>query len=289
LTLAPDGWEPLAYVAQRQVKLPAEERTQYLGQEVCWEWTHPRTGEKAVFRRRYVLRSEERATCRKVRAQQLVRAATELNHRLAGLGKGRLKTREQVEARVEKVLTARRVRPFFRVAVQEEAGQPLLEWELDQEALTAAEQLDGYYVLLTSWPPEKADASALLRRWKGEWQIERRFADWKGPLKVRPVFVTSNKRLAALVLLLHLALMSYCLLERQARRALARQGQPKVRRLLAGQVDAVPTGASILLAFEHLFLLIEEEEHGRDYHVSEMFPEQADLWKLLGCQMPAWC
>ena len=69
------------------------------------------------------------------------------------------------------------------------------------------------YVLLTSWPTEKADSSALLRRWKGEWQIERRFSDWEGPLKVRPVFVTSNKRMAALLLLLHLALLIYCLLE----------------------------------------------------------------------------
>jgi transposase len=288
LSLDPEGWKALDYLAQRQAKLPPEKRTQYLGQEVPWEWTHPNTGERQRFRRLYVISSEERETCRKVRGQQLVRAATELNKVLSGLGRGRLKTREQVETRVEKVLTERRVRPFTRVTVSEEGGQPLLEWELDPAAITAAERLDGYYVLLTSWPKERADASALLRRWKGEWQIERRFSDWKGPLKVRPVFVTSNKRMAALVLLLHLALMLYCLLEREARRALARRGQQKVRRLLASHVDAVPTGENILLAFEHLFLFIEEEEHGREYHVSEMFPEQEDLWKLLGCQMPTW-
>jgi transposase len=289
LSLNPDRWETLDYVAQRQEKLPAEERTQYVGQEVPWAWTHPKTGEEQVFRRLYVISSEERETCRKVRGQQLVRAATELNKVLAGLGKGRLKTREQVQTRVEKILAQRRVQSFFRVAVQEKAGQPLLEWELDAGAIATAERLDGYYCLLTSWPQERADASALLRRWKGEWQIERRFSDWKGPLKVRPVFVTSNKRMAALVLLLHLALLLYCLLEREARRALARSGQQKVRRLLAGHVDAVPTGENILRAFEPLFLLIEEEEHGREYHVSEMLREQEDLWKLLGCQMPAWC
>jgi transposase len=289
LSLDPEGWEVLDYVAQRQEKLPPEARTQYRGQEVSWEWTHPQTGEKQVFRRLYVISSEERATCRKVRGQQLARAATDLNRVLAGLGKGRLKTREQVEARVEKVLTERRVRPFFRASVTEEDGRLRLTWEIDPEAVAAAERLDGYYVLLTSWPPEKAEASALLRRWKGEWQIERRFSDWKGPLKVRPVFVTSNRRMAALVLLLHLALMIYCLLEREARRALARSGQQKVRRLLAGHVDAVPTGENLLRAFEHLFLFIEEEEHGREYHVSEMLPEQEDLWKLLGCQMPVWC
>lgn len=152
LALAPAGWEPLEYVAQRQAKLPPEERTQYLGQEVAWEWTHPKTGAPQVFRRLYVMSSEERETCRKVRGQQLVRAATELNQLLARVGKGRLKTREQVTARVAKVLTERRVQPFFRVTLAEEAGGLLLEWELDAAALTAAEQLDGYYCLLTSWP-----------------------------------------------------------------------------------------------------------------------------------------
>lgn len=193
LSLDPQGWEALDYVAQRQEKLPPQERTQYVGQEVPWEWTHPKTGETEVFRRLYVISSEERDTCRKVRGQQLMRAATEVKRLLTGLGKGRLKTREQVEARVEKVLTQRRVRPFFRVRVSEQAGQILLEWEPDAEAITAAERLDGYYVLLTSWPRERADASALLRRWKGEWQIERRFSDWKGPLKVRPVFAGAQQ------------------------------------------------------------------------------------------------
>ena len=54
--------------------------------------------------------------------------------------------------------------------------------------------------------------------------MERRFHDWKGPLQVRPVFVTSPKRIAAFLLLLHLALRLCCLLDREARRALAQRG-----------------------------------------------------------------
>ena len=86
----------------------------------------------------------------------------------------------------------------------------------------------------------------------------------------------------------HGSLLLYCLLEREARRALARTGEQKVRRLLAGHVDAVPTGENILLAFEHLFLFIEEEEHGRTYHLSELFPEQETLWRLLDIRVPVW-
>ena len=53
-------------------------------------------------------------------------------------------------------------------------------------------------------------------------------------------------------------------------------------------MDAVPAGENILRAFEHLFLIIEEDEHGREYAMSEFSPEQAALWRLLGIQEPVW-
>src|SRR5207249_10383322 len=91
LSLPAGGWQELAYVAQRQEKLPPQERTQYLGQEVAWEWTDPQTGALERFRRLYVISSEERATRRKVRGQQLAKAATELEQVAGRLGKGKRK------------------------------------------------------------------------------------------------------------------------------------------------------------------------------------------------------
>ena len=78
LTLDPAGWERLDYLPQRQERLAPEEQTQYLGQEAAWEWSHPKTGDVEVFRRLFVISSEERATCRKVRTQQMARAEAEL-------------------------------------------------------------------------------------------------------------------------------------------------------------------------------------------------------------------
>jgi transposase len=288
LALDPAGWQALDYMAKRQERLPPEERTQYQGQEVTGEWINPDTGEIEMVRRLYVISSEERATCRKGRGQQRARAEAELAKIQAGLGKRQLKTVAQVEARVARVLQERRVAPLYQVQVSESAGALTLAWEVEAAALARAEALDGYYVLLTSWPTEPADSSSLLRKWKQEEQIERRFSDWKGPLRVRPVFVTSNARMAALVLLLHLSLMLYCLLEREARRQLAAQGRQKVWNLLAGHVDAVPTGENILRAFEHLYLIIEETDHGREYEMSAFFPAQEQLWRLLGIREPVW-
>jgi transposase len=288
LALDPDRWQPLDYLAKRQERLAPEKRTQYQGQEVTGEWVNPQTGESQTFRRLFVISSEERATCRKVRGQQMAKAEAELAKLAAGLGKRQLKTVPQVQARVERVLAERRVTALYQVTVSAAEEDLTLTWAVDAEALARAEELDGYYVLLTSVPVERADSSALLRLWKQESQIERRFSDWKGPLKVRPVFVTNNARMAALVLLLHLSLMLYCLLEREARRQLAAKGRQKVTNLLAGHVDAVPTGENILRAFEHLFLIIETEEHGREYAMSEFSPEQTELWRLLGIQEPVW-
>lgn len=288
LDLDPAKWETLEYVAQRQARLPEAERTQYLGQEVPWEWTNPQTGATEVFRRLYVISSEERATCRKVRDQQRARAEGELAKIRAGLGKRQLKTAAQVQARVEAVLTQRRVAALYRVTVGESRSVLSLEWKVDAAALARAEALDGYYVLLCSWPKEKATASELLVRYKQEGTIERRFSDWKGPLRVRPVFVTNNARMAALILLLHLSLMIYCLIEREARRRLAEQGRTKMERRLAGHVAAVPTGANLLLAFEHLFLIVEKDEHGRSYEMSAFLPVQRELWHLLQVEPIEW-
>jgi transposase len=288
LTLDPDRWEPLDYLPQRQERLAPEARTRYLGQEVAWEWKHPTTGEVETLRRLFVISSEERATCRKVRSQQMAKAEAELAKIEAGLGKRQLKSETQVLSRVEQLLKKRRVSPLYRVQLTAEGSTLALRWEVDEGALARAEALDGYYVLLCSWSKEKADASTLLRRWKGEAIIERRFSDWKGPLRVRPVFVTSNTRMAALLLLLHLALMIYSLLEREARRRLAERDERKVGRLLAGHVDAIPTGENILIAFENLLLLVEETENGRTYEMAELWPAQESLWRLLGIQAPAW-
>ncbi len=288
LALPADGWQELTYVAKRQERLDPAERTQYWGQEVAWEWRDPETGKAERFRRLFVISSEERATRRKVRAKQMARAEAELTKVANGLGKRQLKTIEQVRGRVEAVLTSRRVTGLYQVAVAGGEGALSLTFQVDAAALAGAEALDGYYVLLSSWPKEKADSHGLLGNWKAESEIERRFSDWKGPLRVRPVFVTSNARMAALVLLLHLALMIYCLIEREARRRLAEQGRTKIERLLAGHVAAVPTGENLLLAFEHLFLIIEEDEYGRHREMSERSALQRELWHLLRIEPPNW-
>ncbi|MFF5900770.1 hypothetical protein ACFY8O_33270 [Streptomyces argenteolus] len=63
-------------------------------------------------------------------------------------------------------------------------------------------------------------AGQALTHYKGEGAVERRYHDFKGPLAVAPVSVQHNRRVAALVQVICLALLIFCLIERQVRRAL---------------------------------------------------------------------
>ncbi|MFE0703615.1 DUF4277 domain-containing protein [Streptomyces sp. NPDC058872] len=50
--------------------------------------------------------------------------------------------------------------------------------------------------------------------------VERRYHDFKGPLAVTPVFVQHHRRVAALIQVICPALLVFCFIERQVRRAL---------------------------------------------------------------------
>ena len=138
----------------------------------------------------------------------------------------------------------------------EQDGRPWPTCDLVPAALARVEALDGYYVLETTRTAAEATPTALLTRWKGQWQIEHRHRSAKGPLRVRPLFVTSNQRIVGLITILGIALMVFSLLERAARRALTPGA--KVPNLLAGHVAARPTGDNLLKALQTISLVTLE-------------------------------
>lgn len=110
---------------------------------------------------------------------------------------------------------------------------------------------DGWYALLTCLPAE-IDASEVLIRDKGQEVVERRYGTVKGPLAVAPVFLKSNRRIAALVTVICLALLIFCLIERQVRAAIA--PALTVEGLYVGR-PAKPTGRLIFEALARLRMI----------------------------------
>jgi len=132
----------------------------------------------------------------------------------------------------------------------------------------------------TTRPAAEADPSALLTTWKGQWQIEHRRRDAKGPLRIRPLFVTSNRRIVGLVTILGIALMIFSLLEREARRTLG--AAEKVANLLAGHVAARPTGDNLLKALREISLVTFQFAGLRHRAPSDLTRLQRTLLGLLG-------
>lgn len=156
------------------------------------------------------------------RARKLDRASTELTRVQAGLGSRFYNTVDKVTAKVGAIGRERRVAAYLVAEIgTDEAGRPTLTWSFDQAALDAEAASDGWYALLTNLTPDEADSAEVLRRYKGQEVVERRYGDFKGPLAVAPMFLHNNRRIQALITVICLALLIFCLVEREVRSQIA--------------------------------------------------------------------
>src|SRR4029453_9839792 len=122
----------------------------------------------------------------------------------------------------------------------------------DPAALAAEQATDGWYALVTNLDPAQVDAAQVLARYKGQEVVERRYGAFKGPLAGAPMFLQSNRRIQALVTVICLALLIFCLVEREVRHAIA--PDLTLPGLYVGQ-PAKPTGRLIFQALAGLRLI----------------------------------
>jgi hypothetical protein len=282
LAIPPEQLLPLEYVSVRESAKPPEERATYHGctGDLVVVVPDADSGERRQrLQRLFVLSSEEQAACRRNRARQRDRAEAEIAKVVGRVGSRWYPTAERARAKIEAILDQRHLTTLYQVSCGEVAGQPTVTCDLLPAALARAEALDGYYVLETTRAPEDATPTALLAQWKGQWQIEHRHRSAKGPLRVRPLFVTSNQRIVGLITILGIALMVFSLLERAARRALGPVA--KVPNLLAGHVAARPTGDNLLKALRTISLVSLDLAGTRHRAPSALTPLHRTLLQLL--------
>ena len=116
-------------------------------------------------------------------------------------------------------------------------------------------RLDGLYALATNLPDHNGGQSPLtaadvLKTYKGQWVVEQRHRDLKQTLKVRPIFLHNDDRIAALVAVIGIALLIFGLIEAELRAALG-PGTPLPGILPQGRA-AIPTARAALTAFDGL-------------------------------------
>jgi transposase len=271
---------PVDYTASRDSDKFAHQRGAYRVCEGSTVLRGPRKTDPPLTVRTVFVWSSARAEAAATsRAKKLDRARDDLTRLRRALGTRHYPDEAAVTARLAAIGKSRRVAAYLRgyTGTDPQTGKPTLVWHFDQQVIDAEAATDGWYALLTNLDPTEADAAEVLRRYKGQEVVERRYGDVKGPLAVAPLFLHDNRRIHALVHIICLALLVFSLIERAVRLTIA--PAVKMAGLYAGNA-ARPTGRLIFEALARLRLV--PARAGAPAFIPRPGPLQQKLLDLLG-------
>ena len=240
------------------------------------------------------------------RARWIQRALAELEElraRLAG-PRTRLRERSKVEAAVERILSDHELSGVVvvRIEEREEAdyrqatpGRPTKEtkyvkqsrlrfeigWQVDQAALSLAEREDGVFPLISN--DRTLTAEQVLRAYKRQPFVEKRFSQFKTDFAVAPVYLQDVARISGLLAVYFFALMAQTLLERELRQAISAAGIKSLPLYPEGRPCARPTAHRLIELFEpvqrHVLQIGDSEPQ---LMITELTPVQRQVLDLLG-------
>lgn len=260
-------------------------------------------------------KAELDAVARNRRIQRALVLLADLQARLRG-PRTRFRQRPLVEQAVDRILDEQEVTSWVVVQIAEQSqetyrqagrGRPTaktqyvkttkpsytLSWVLDQTQLSVAERDDGVFPLLTN--DRAFDAEQVLRAYKRQPLIEKRFSQLKTDFAVAPVYLQNVARIQGLLAVYFLVLLTQTLLERELRRAMARADVPSLPLYPEGRPCTRPTTHRILELFESIqrheirHMPVEEVPRNHsssaeeDQHVlvSTLTPVQCQILELL--------
>ena len=259
--LDPDAARVVEHVPVRAENIPAERRDVYRVLEDTVTLAGPRKKDTPVTLRRVLVHSTGNAAGqRQARDKRLAKATADLDTLAAGAGGRYYNTADKIAARAGVIAKTRRVAKVLQTAIGTHpgTGKPTFTWSFDNEALATEAAADGWYSLVAPLAnptgPTPRTAEQVLLDYKGQSGVERRYADFKGPLAVTPLFVHKNSRVAALIQVICLALLVFCLIEREVRRALG--GDGKMAGLYPDNRRVAPTARMIMYHLSTLDLHI---------------------------------
>src|SRR4051794_16996595 len=125
-----------------------------------------------------------------------------------------------------------------------------LSWTLNLEALSEAEREDGVFPLLTN--DRKLGAAEVLRAYKRQPLLEKRFSQFKTDFAVAPVYLKNVSRIQGLLAAYFFALLVQTLLERELRQAMARAGEKSLPLYPEGRSCSRPTTHRLIEVFSSI-------------------------------------
>jgi len=249
-------------------------------------------------------KAESDAATRTRQVQRAIDELTDLRTRLLG-PRTRFRDRKKVATAVEAILDSRSVGDYLQVEIHERQeehyrqatrGRPAkntkyirtietrfeISWELDHQQLARAAAGDGVFPLITNitdWEPAE-----VLKVYKRQPMIEKRFSQLKTDFCVAPVYLKSVSRIVGLLAIYFFALMVQSLLERELRRAMSAEGVESIPLYPEGRDCSRPTTRQLLDVFEPLsrHTIKQRGQKEDELLTTELSPLQHRLLKLLG-------
>jgi transposase len=196
--------------------------------------TFEHDGRQVTHKGLVVLSGPMRSALRKGRATKLSTLRQDLEQVQSKIGRPWYRTVESVQKRANTVLRNSSVGKFMRAeAYTDDQGQIRLRWWIDRQALLLAMQKDGRYLLVTNdWSLSPQRMFDLYRKKDG---VEKGFRISKSDLKVSPIYLHKDTRIEGMLLINMLALLTYSLLERQARQ----NGWQMTTRCIIAKLDSL--------------------------------------------------
>ncbi len=256
------------------------ENSRKKGQWIVYK-TYEGGNSREGYRIIWVHSSSKEAQDRNTRERQIAKAEQALEDLSSKLNKYYLKTRQEIETAAAKACQG--VSEFLNVKITEEKitkcikegrGRPgpnstyreeeqrlySLHWQRDEQAIEKVAKTDGIFPLITN--VTKLPAVEVLRIYKRQPFLEKRFYTKKSVLEVAPVFLQKNERIEAMVFLYFIALMIVSLIERNMRREMERESIESLPILPSKLSTKTPTWNNIRYFFRnvHLALVVNGQQ-----------------------------
>lgn len=264
------------------------------GEEIAWQYEYEtpdsrkkgrtqkyriHVGEamKAGYRISWIHSQAKEGLERKAREKRICKAEQALEVLSSGLNQRFLKIREQIELAIKKATSG--ASAYLSVTIHEERttekvqvgqGRPgpktrykekeiihyQLEWTRDEEEIRKMQRGDGLFPLVDNTSLDPVD---VLRTYKDQPYLEKRFNTHKSVLEVAPVFLKTPRRIEAMMFLYFIALMLVSLIERRIRLEMQEQEIESLPMRPAGMHTKKPTWRTIVDTFHGVHLVTIEQ------------------------------
>lgn len=270
------------YCSKGQADWPVEKRDKYQAterEEILSGKVH---GQEVRLKYRLIfIWSERKARDEgKTRERHIakIREAFEQIHR--NLNKFGLKTEDAIVRRLEKAKAKYDEGSVFEYELTKSKGQFSLTYRVNPQAEQRLRAVEGMFILKTNLPKGTHPLVKVLRTYRDQTCVERRFSNIKGPLAVSPMFLKKPERMAGLLYIIVWALMVSSLMERGVRRSL--KGKPMYGLYPENRPSPAPTSTAIFQCFENLTIVIIKHRGEVTRRLADLSTTQRQIGNLLG-------